>query len=77
MCSCISKCICVRVCLYNNIMYFDLVTQKRLQPDVLFDWRLVAERGLQCYDHIHKLNNYGAKKIASCEISFLTKASKK
>lgn len=55
-------------------MYIDLELQSELQPYVSFDWRLIAERGLRCYGHFH-LPIRESKTVASCEISFLVKAS--
>lgn len=55
-------------------MYIDIGLQSKLQPYVLFDWRLIAERGLRCYGHFHRLKEE-SKTVASCEISFLIKAS--
>lgn len=55
------------------IMYIDLELQSSLQPFVRFDWRLIAERGLRCYGHFHRLRN-DAKTVASCELNFLLKA---
>lgn len=57
------------------IMYIDIELQSNLQPYVLFDWRLIAERGLRCYGHFHRLHEE-SKTVASCEISFLIKASR-
>lgn len=54
-------------------MYIDTEPQNKLQPYVLFDWRLIAERGLRCYGHLHALDS--SKSVASCEIGFLIKAS--
>lgn len=54
-------------------MYIDLELQSNLQPYVLFDWRLIAERGLRCYGHFHRFKR-DAKTVASCELNFLKKA---
>lgn len=58
-------------------MYIDTEIQSKLQPYVLFDWRLIAERGLRCYGHFHRWPNSGLlnNTVASCEIGFLIKAS--
>lgn len=55
-------------------MYIDLELNSKLQPYVLFDWRFIAERGLRCYGHFHAPQNE-SKSVATCEISFLIKAS--
>lgn len=54
-------------------MYIDLKLQNKLQPYVMFDWRLVAERGLRRYGHFH--SEAEPKTVASCEVAFLSKAS--
>lgn len=56
-------------------MYIDLELENQLQPYVKFDWRLVAERGLRCYGHLHQLFKE-SRSVASCEICFLIKASR-
>lgn len=54
-------------------MYIDLGRQSGLQPFVSSDWRLVAERGLRCFGHMHSPAS-DCKTVAACEIGFLLEA---
>ena len=55
-------------------MYMELDARSSLQPYVRFDWRLVAERGLRCYGHLHANgSSKSGRSPAACELAFLLK----
>lgn len=57
------------------IMYVDLEAPSRLRAHVRFDWRLVAERGLRRFGHIHGWPN--TLLAGLCELNFLSSSSAK